>query len=330
MDENILVSIIIPIYNVEKYLTQCLNSIINQTLKSIEIICINDGSTDNSLEILTNYSSNYENITVINQENKGQAYSRNIGINAARGKYIYFCDSDDFINIDLCEKCYFICENNDLDVLTFDANIVIDNVDINLSKNYYDRSGKNILSKVVDGKKYFFDIVSKNAFRASPCILFINRIFLIKNDLYFYEGIVHEDDLFTTKLILKSNRILHCENKYFNRRIRSDSVMTSFKDINNSIGYLIVAQELYKFYNENDFNLDKKLRYLLLSRISRYYSVAYSIIKYNTGADEKILKERIINDFKKNKEVYESRNFIDKFIMIAPKTFNIIKRIIYN
>lgn len=106
----IKVSIVIPVYNVESYLEECMESVINQSLDDIEIICINDGSTDSSLKILERYESKYNNIIVINQENKGLSASRNIGIRKARGKYIYFLDSDDFINIKSMEKCYKVCE----------------------------------------------------------------------------------------------------------------------------------------------------------------------------------------------------------------------------
>ena len=94
------VSIILPVYNVEKYLSQCLDSIVNQTLKDFECICINDGSPDNSLAILKEYASKDSRIKIINQENKGQSSARNVGMNFSKGKYIAFIDSDDWISTD--------------------------------------------------------------------------------------------------------------------------------------------------------------------------------------------------------------------------------------
>ena len=111
------VSVIIPIYNTGKYLKQCMDSIINQSLKGIEIICVNDGSTDNSLDILKEYS----NIKIINQKNQGLSIARNTGLKYANGEYIYFCDSDDFLQLDALENLYLFAKHNNLDVLYFDG-----------------------------------------------------------------------------------------------------------------------------------------------------------------------------------------------------------------
>ena len=97
------VSVIIPVYNVEKYLEECLNSIVYQTLNDIEIICINDGSTDNSLKILNSYAENDNRITVISQKNQGHAKATNVGINMSKGEYLYLMDSDDIVKLNMLE-----------------------------------------------------------------------------------------------------------------------------------------------------------------------------------------------------------------------------------
>ena len=106
------VSVIVPVYNVEDYLCECLDSLITQTLSDIEIICINDGSTDNSLEILTNYSKRDSRIKIITQENKGLSSARNRGFEFINGKYTYFIDSDDILKSDALEKLYNLAEAN--------------------------------------------------------------------------------------------------------------------------------------------------------------------------------------------------------------------------
>ncbi len=133
------VSVIIPVYNVEKYLQQCLDSIINQTLADIEIICINDGSTDSSLAILEEYAKKDARIKVINSENKGSSAARNIGMEAAKGDYIGFIDSDDWIDSNFYETLYnaAISKNADIARTFYDY-------------NYLDR---------VEEEKYFNDIV---------------------------------------------------------------------------------------------------------------------------------------------------------------------------
>ena len=116
----ILMSVVIPVYNVEKYLRECLDSVINQTLKEIEIICVNDGSTDSSLAILEEYAKKDSRISVVSQENSGLSVTRNVGLDLARGKYVYFLDSDDHIDLDLCRMTYITSEYYQSDVLVFD------------------------------------------------------------------------------------------------------------------------------------------------------------------------------------------------------------------
>lgn len=107
---KIFVSIIVPVYNVEKYLARCLNSLIEQTLYEIEIICVDDGSTDNSPKILKQYADKYPNIKIITQTNKGLSAARNTGMNHAQGKYIGFVDSDDWIDKDFYEKLFYTAQ----------------------------------------------------------------------------------------------------------------------------------------------------------------------------------------------------------------------------
>ena len=114
------ISVIVPVYNVEKYLTECLDSIVNQTLKEIEIICVNDGSTDNSLSILKEYAYKDNRIKIIDKENEGQGYARKLGLDIATGEYILFCDSDDkYFSNDVFEKLYFEIDKNKSDLMIF-------------------------------------------------------------------------------------------------------------------------------------------------------------------------------------------------------------------
>ena len=113
---DIKVSVIVPVYNVEKYLRQCLDSIINQTLKEIEILCINDGSTDSSPEILKEYEEKDSRIKIINKKNAGLSAARNQGLELAKGEYVSFIDSDDWINETFCEALYTAAKKYDSDI----------------------------------------------------------------------------------------------------------------------------------------------------------------------------------------------------------------------
>ena len=115
-----LISIIIPVYNVEKYLRQCLDSVVNQTYRNFEVVCVNDGSTDTSIEILQEYKKEYSNFRVYTQENKGLGITRNVGVSHATGDYLYFLDSDDYIEPDLIEELTkIITENKNIDIIKF-------------------------------------------------------------------------------------------------------------------------------------------------------------------------------------------------------------------
>ena len=113
------ISVIVPIYNDDRYLHECLDSIINQTFEDIEIICVNDGSTDESLNILKQYESRDCRVKVISQENKGVGAARNAGIKIASGEYIYFIDADDFLELTGLEEMYDLSQQMDLDLLIF-------------------------------------------------------------------------------------------------------------------------------------------------------------------------------------------------------------------
>ena len=124
MSNNLKVSVIIPVYNVEQYLNQCLDSVINQTLKDIEIICVDDGSTDNSFKMLEEYAQKDNRIKVIHQKNKGAAAARNEGLYIAQGKYLSFLDSDDFFEIDMLEQMYNCAEKYNTDIVVCKSKVI--------------------------------------------------------------------------------------------------------------------------------------------------------------------------------------------------------------
>lgn len=302
---DIKVSIIIPVYNVEEYLEECLDSAVNQTLKDIEIICVNDGSTDNSLDILKKYERKYKNITIINQENKGLSGARNSGLKIAKGKYVYFFDSDDIIDINLCKECYEISETKELDILTFDASVFYDDNSLE-SIHKFNYSRKDILNEeLMKGEDYYNYSYLNKVYKSSACIIFINRKFLCKNQLNFYEGILHEDELFTAKSIILADKVSYIGKDFFKRRVRQNSIMTKQKGYKNAIGYYTVANELYKFYEKNLNNINQSTKSNLLKHISQIYSNSYNL---SINLTNKQLKYEIIQSIKSKKDIYNIRN----------------------
>ena len=248
----ILISVIIPVYNTAAYLYDAVTSIMNQSLKEIEIIIIDDGSTDNSLDIMSQLADKDSRISIYSQKNQGQSIARNLGLSKAKGKYIYFMDSDDYLLSETLEFCYNNCSSDDLDFMTFDGSCFSDDnarYDISLS---YDRSNCLFENQIYEGVDALEKQIYQKCFTPSPCLLLINTDFLKRNKLLFYEGIIHEDQLFTVQLYLYAKRIAYNQTQYFKRRMRSNSTMTQNYKWKNIEGYLAVTNELLKLKNNVD------------------------------------------------------------------------------
>ena len=214
-----LVSVIVPAYNVEKYLRRCVDSIISQTYKNIEIILIDDGSSDGSGIICDEYAQKYTNIVCVHTENNGVSNARNLGLDVAKGEYITFVDSDDYINFDMIEKMMAVFCDQDLIVCG------ICQVELNGNKNYVYGTEKiydYMQRDVIEG---FFDIPSIKDFMYGP----FNKIYKksIINDLKFKTNLrIGEDFLFVFEYLERCNtiRILDC--CFYNYEKRENSAMT--------------------------------------------------------------------------------------------------------
>ncbi|MCC8187536.1 MAG: glycosyltransferase [Bacteroides sp.] len=238
------VSIIIPMYNTAEYVYEALTSIMEQTLQEIEIIVVNDGSTDQSPNIVRELSEKDPRIQLIHQENQGQSVARNQGIARATGTYLYFMDSDDVLHKEALSACYACCERDTLDFVFFNAEIL--NKDNSFSKALnYERGQGNIQeNQVYPGEEVFELQLSSSSYSASPCLSLIRTAFITRNHFRFYPGIIHEDELFTTLLYLRARRVGFLNQSFFKRRFRSDSVMTRTFSRRNIEGYFTVADQL--------------------------------------------------------------------------------------
>lgn len=270
-----LISVIIPLYNTEEYIYDTIDSIANQTLRDIEIIIINDGSTDNSLSIVKRCIENDKRIILYSQENKGQSIARNKGITASKGKYIYFMDSDDLLQSDALECCYLKCESEGSDLVCFDADIFNKQNNSQLNLNY--RRGAILKEDIsYNGIELLKTLLKHNGYSPSPCLYLINSEYLKSIDLFFYPGIIHEDQLFTAILYLQSKRIQYISEPFFKRRIRANSIMTTTFSMNNMNGYLSVADKLICFSN-NHLNTKEAIDMLLVQMLNAVVWLSYKI-----------------------------------------------------
>lgn len=305
------VSIIIPVYNVEKFLVECLDSICGQTLKEIEIICVNDGSTDKSLDILKRYAYDDQRIIVLSQENSGLSVARNSGIKFAHSEYIYFCDSDDKLEIAALENLYNKAKKDNLEMLYFNADVFFENKELENRlyqyKTYYVR--KKDYKKIYDGKDMLNSLLKNKDYIPSAYLNFLKRDFVLNNQLLFEPGILHEDNLWSFKCALTANRVGYYPKAFFHRRIRENSIVSQKKSFEHAYGYFISALHGIEFLktvrlsNDEFVNINKLiLRWIRNSQdIYGQLSNDEKSIYENLNNNEKIMFKILILGGKEDK-----------------------------
>ncbi|MBE6753516.1 MAG: glycosyltransferase [Ruminococcaceae bacterium] len=252
------VSIIVPVYNTGEYLRPCLDSALAQTLEDIEIICVNDGSTDHSPDILAEYAAADRRVRIINKPNGGLSSARNAGIDAAVGEYIYFFDSDDLIVPELCEELYQRASSHRLDNIFFDAEVFFESRETERQNtnyiNYYVRTQD--YPDTYTGCELFTAMHPAGDYRPSACLQFIRRQFLLDRGLRFYEGIIHEDNLFTFLCITQAEKAEYANKAYFKRRVRDNSIMTAECGVGHFNGYFVCLLEMIDYIEQRTFDED--------------------------------------------------------------------------
>lgn len=244
----IKLSIILPIYNVESYLQRCLESITTQIVDdTIEIIGVNDGSTDSSYEILKEYQKKYSYISIINQSNQGLSAARNAGLKKAKGEFVFFLDSDDYVDVYFLKKItpYLLQEN---DVVMFNAQVVNEKTGV-ISKY------KPLLHKTYTiGLDFFLNyLLQGHEVMICAWSKLYRRDFLLSNNLYFKSGLLHEDELFTPIMCFYADRILVINEYLYNYSVREGSIMrkTQLKRLTdviwiaNKLGHFFLTKKIY-------------------------------------------------------------------------------------
>lgn len=298
-------SVIVPVYNVEKYLSKCLDSLINQTLKDIEIILVNDGSPDNSQSIIDEYKKKDKRIKSIIKENGGQGSARNLGLTKAKGEYISYIDSDDWIDSNMLEEMYNCAKEKDLDIVICGYNNIFgDRIEeVLVPDNLINDTLSNKNSKI-------FNIIS-------PCSKIYKREYLLNSKVLFEENKVwYEDFAYSVKLLATTSKIGIVNKAMYNYLIRPNSTMNNTKILKNLDILLAVddivaymkGKKIYKeYYDEVEY---MAIENILISTITR-------IIRVN--GNKKTKKEVIdklnqymndnFKDFKHNKYLsYLTRN----------------------
>ena len=298
-----------PIYNVENYLNKSLDSVCNQTLNDIEIICVDDGSTDNSLKILKEYSKKDSRIRIITKENGGQATARNLGIKESQGEYIAFVDSDDFIEFNMLEKLYKKSKDNNLDIAMCKI-ATYDNQTHEIKDNvwYY------MLGVFRDFEKDIFNHNDTKEFTCNIAVTPYNKIYktsLIKdNNILFPEGLIFEDEKFFYDVYLRAKKVsIIDEFLYYYRVNRKGSTTNNTKE-NDYTDIIPISKQIRQTFKETGnyedykFLLNNRLIHLQLSRFTeispKYKEKFFNLMKadLNEVLQDKAIENNLESDVK--------------------------------
>lgn len=305
-------SLIIPIYNVDQYLCDCLNSVIAQTYLNYEVICVNDGSTDGSLTILEEYQKEYDNITVISQQNKGLSAARNAGIRAAKGNYLFFLDSDDWIEPDTLK--ILAQKQNGEDLLCFNG------------RRYFEDGTTEVPDSGIEdaklaGWEYYnkYALLSRKFHFVCTVLRLYRREYLLKNNLYFEEGIYHEDNLFTPIACYYAQTLKVIPDCLYVYRIREGSI-TQIANVQRLFDMITVANKLSFFFIPIR-DIDKSQLYRVIA--GEYFGAFTSGNVKLFGNKDAEIKKRINWESFKMVSIYPRHKRVCLLILIQPALFRL-------
>lgn len=303
-------SIIVPVYGVEKYIDKCLNSLVKQSLKEIEIIVVNDGTKDNSQKIIDKYVKKYpDKIKSYIKENGGQGSARNYGLKKTTGEYIGYVDSDDFVEKDMYKKLYNKAKENNYDIVVcgnYNVSEDYQNKNIDTFINNYNTDLENIFF----GKMAVWNKIYK-------------RDILIKNKLEFKEKVWYEDLAFTLKAIMNSNTFAFIDEPLYDYLIREGSTMNN-SNVQRNLEILDAFNDILSYIQHNKKEeYFSKIEFLAIDHI--YISAIVRVLK--AEADDKVKRETInkLIDYM-NKKFPNYKN--NKYINTLSKNRKIIYKLI--
>ncbi len=294
-------SIIVPVYNVELYLPICLDSLINQTLEEIEIILVNDGSTDNSLSIINDYASKYSNIKIINKENGGLSDARNAGLKEAKGEYLAFVDSDDWIKKDMLKDLYLLAKKHSAEI----AFCSLQNINEKGKVCKLLPQLPQLPEKIILNKDF-------TIFGEMSCFA-CNKIF--RKDLFegieFPKGLHFEDIATIPRLVLRTNTIAKTNNYYYQYFVRTGSITRNY----TSKGLdMFLAIELVK----NDFMASSYRNHTKDWKKFVIFQGVYSFLAYYAYIQDSTIKKQM---FQQLRDLIKSEN-ISKNDIIMYRRFS--------
>lgn len=266
-DSTVDLSFIIPAYNAADYLEDCIRSIIDQGVTSYEIICIDDGSTDETPQILAKLVATCPQMRVITQKNQGLGATRNRAMGLARGRYIRFVDSDDLLSEKSSIDLINWADSAQLDILFFDADTLYDSEDLKERFPAFESTYKRTIAhkECVHGTKLFKQFKKEGTYRVPVWLALFKREFIEENRLHFPEGVIYEDNAFSLEAICLAKRVAHVNEPFYIRRVREGSIMTTAISAKNPRSYFEVYLEMLQFALQGcwDYETEQYIAYEL-------------------------------------------------------------------
>jgi len=267
--------VIVPVYNTEKYIRECLDSLLSQSVPFDEIIIINDGSTDKTKDICEEYASCNKNIVLVNQENQGQASARNYGMSISKSDYICFVDSDDYIEKNYVETVKKQIDN-ELDILFFDAETVSE-ISGAFSKDYYNRK-RIVPQKMMTGIEFLAECYP-DGYRESPCISIYKKQFLVDNNIVFPKVRIYEDNYYSFVANIRAQKLLYLPKKLYVRRYRADSTMTSVLTSEKWLQLVECIYKCWQYIEDNSLGTNEHIKDIIIRFLMHTYVSIYWISK---------------------------------------------------
>lgn len=268
------ISVVMPAYNAIEFLDEAINSIINQSFKDLEIICVDDGSTDNTLEVLQGYASKDDRIQVYHQENQGAGGATNTGISKAKGKYIYLMDADDILDLHALEELYNIMEEKDLDFVIFKAISYDEDTKSYYEHDYYTMS---LLHEVVGDSVFHWRDIGNRIFHISvtPWCKLYRHDLIKRSGAKFPLHLIYHDNIFFYEILFNSNRLYFYDKFLYTRRVHSSSLVNSHNEKN--VHSIETNNLIIKTFM--DYGYFEDYKYMLYNRKIHLVNFRYQLVK---------------------------------------------------
>lgn len=321
------ISIIIPVYNIEKYVSRCLDSCLSQSMENIEVIVVNDGSIDSSCQIISQYKKTYPNIVVIDQINRGLSAARNVGMQYATGKYIWFVDGDDYIDKESIEIILnYLRIENDIDVIVIGRFEEYKNKTIPVPH-------KVVFSRFKTGVEYFISSVDNETFRTNVWDKIIKRSLIEEHSLKFVEGLLYEDMFFVLQLFMFAGKVLVVPHYLYHYiHYNSNSITRQIRE--KDLDVLIFVEKAISFIDHNHFEVNRnciEFQNLIFTWVSSCLLNKYVALSF-VSKDAKIIVDTVIkNEYFRNSALYCSHDkkvsirkiFFSRLLLLSPFIYRV-------